>query len=186
MIKTKLISNNFKIKSYSEQFPEIKIVSFEKRRDDRGYLLKTFTSQELQQEIESLDEIYYSFSKKNIIRGIHMQTKPYGLIKLVTCVNGLINDFFIDLRISSPTYKQFGSIELNDEQGVIIPYGFGHGFSVLSETATVLYVQNGLYNKENEIGVNPLSLSFDWKVSDPILSERDKSLPNIDSVNFKL
>ena len=58
MIKTKLIGNNFKIKSYSEQFPEIKIVSFEKRRDGRGHLLKTFTSQELQQEIGSLDEIY--------------------------------------------------------------------------------------------------------------------------------
>ena len=67
MIKTRLISNNFKIKSYSEQFPEIKIVSFEKRRDDRGYLLKTFTSQELQQEIDSLDEIYYSFSKKILL-----------------------------------------------------------------------------------------------------------------------
>lgn len=181
-----MISKKLKINSYSEKFPDIKTVSFEKLLDERGYLLKTFTSQDLQQEVGSLDEVYFSFSTKNIIRGLHLQTKPNGLTKLVICINGLINDVFIDLRSSSSTYKQFGSIELSEDQGVIIPYGFGHGYSVLSETATVLYIQNGLYNKENEIGINPLSLRFDWKVSNPILSEKDKSLPNIDNVNFEL
>ena len=76
----------------------------------------------------------------------------------------------------SPTYGQFDSVIISEENNlsVFIPYGFGHGFSVLSKEATVLYLQQGTYDKSQEETINPLGIQFDWKVSNPILSEKDR------------
>ena len=63
-----------------------------------------------------------------------------------------------------------------DNFSVIIPKGFGHGFSVLSESATVVYLQSGPFNENHDTGINSIELEIDWEVEDPILSEKDKSL----------
>ena len=181
-----MLSKNFEIEPYSDDFAEVKVVRYNKKEDLRGLFVKVFTSEDFKEEIGNLDEVYYSISDKNVIRGIHLQSKPFGLIKLVTCVDGRVNDFFIDLRSSSNNYKKFGSIELDNETAIVIPYGYGHGFSVLSEKAIVMYCQNGSFNEENEFGVNPLSVNFDWGVSNPILSERDNNLPHINESEFTI
>ena len=83
-----MLSKNFEIKSYSEDFPEVKVVRYKKKEDQRGLFIKVFTSEGFKEEIGNLDEVYYSISDKNVIRGIHLQSKPFGLIKLVTCIEG--------------------------------------------------------------------------------------------------
>lgn len=181
-----MISKNFEINPFSEDFNEIKVIKFTLNDDDRGSFRKIYESSEIKSEIGNLDEVYYSTSHKNAIRGIHLQKNPFQLSKLVTCIEGEINDLFIDLRIESKNYKKFQSLKIDNKTAVIIPHGFGHGFSVLSPKATVMYCQNGVFNEESEIGINPLSLNFDWKVSNPLLSDKDKSFPNIDDFEIKV
>jgi dTDP-4-dehydrorhamnose 3,5-epimerase len=163
------------IKSHNK-FHDVKIINSSKIKDSRGYFLKNFYK-ELNETLKfEIDEVYYSKNIKNVIRGIHYQRTKAGLNKIIKCIDGEILDFFIDLRKNSPTYGEFDSVRISEENNlsIFIPYGFGHGFSVLSKAATVLYLQQGNYDKSQEETINPLSMGFDWKVSNPILSEKDR------------
>lgn len=164
------------IRSHNK-FHDLKIIKSSKIKDSRGYFLKNF-NKELNKIINfQIDEVYYSKNIQNVIRGIHYQRKKSELAKIIKCVDGEILDFFIDLRKKSPTYGKFDSIIISEENNlsIFIPYGFGHGFSVLSKEATVLYLQQGNHDKSEEETINPLSIDFDWKVSNPILSEKDRN-----------
>jgi len=159
------------------KFQDVKIIKSSKIQDDRGYFLKNFYN-ELSETLKfEIDEVYYSKNIQNVIRGIHYQSKKSALTKIIKCIDGEILDFFIDLRKNSPTYGEFDSLKISEENNlsIFIPYGFGHGFSTLSKEATVLYLQQGTYDKSQEETINPLSMSFDWKVSNPILSEKDRA-----------
>tara|TARA_A100000164_G_C21854301_1_gene746672 strand:+ start:599 stop:1144 length:546 start_codon:yes stop_codon:yes gene_type:complete len=181
-----LVTKNFQIHPFSDEFNEIKVIKFHSKKDSRGFFTKIYESSEIKNAVGDLDEVYYSTSNKNVIRGIHLQKNPFQLSKLVTCIDGEINDLFIDLRKSSKNYKKFESLKIDSGNAVIIPYGFGHGFSVLSNIATVMYCQNGVFDEESEIGINPLSLDFDWKVENPIISDKDKNFPNIDDIEIEI
>ncbi len=163
---------------------EVKFIRNTLSSDSRGLFSKLYNK-----EIISgfqVSEVFYSYSVKNTIRGVHLQKKPNELKKIVTCIEGEVLDFFIDLRKGSKTYGVYDSIKLSDKiTSVYIPKGFGHGFSVLSQTATVMYIQDGDYNSENEIGINPLSFEFNWKIDKPIISNRDSSLPAFSSFRME-
>ena len=66
----------------------------------------------------------------------------------------------------------------SDNKAIFIPKGFAHGYGVLSEVATVIYLQSGNYNEESDYSINPLSLEIDWKIKNPIISEKDKTADN--------
>ena len=124
----------------SEIFSEIKIFKGKLISDSRGQFSKPFYGDPLVNQFGNLSEVIYSKSKQNVIRGIHFQEPPEGVSKFVHCLDGEIKDVFVDLRSSSQTYGQFDSIKLKSETpiSVFIPEGFGHGFSVISKSATVL------------------------------------------------
>jgi len=169
---------------------EVKIVENLNNIDNRGFFLK-FYSREIKDNLNmDVTEVFYSRNKQNVIRGVHFQKSPGDLAKIIKCLDGLILDFFIDLRKDSKTFGKFSSIELSSENNlsIYIPEGFGHGFSVLSQSATVIYLQSGEYNTELEGGINPLSIDFNWRVENPIISERDRSHPSfqLDNNLFKL
>lgn len=168
------------IKNFSNQFPDIKLLDFSGFNDERGEFLKIYESKKLNDFIPNIDEFYFSTSKKNVIRGIHYQKEPHVLTKIVFCKNGEILDFFIDLRKGSKTFGEFDSVYLSDKkkQAILIPSGFGHGFASLKENTTILYLQKGIYSPKYEYGINPLSLNFDWGVSEPIISKKDYDLPD--------
>ena len=173
-----------------EILSNVKIVENLNKIDNRGSFLK-FYSNEIKENFNiDVTEVFYSKNKQNVIRGVHFQRPPGDLAKIIKCIDGLILDFFIDLRKDSETFGKFSSIELSSENNLslYIPKGFGHGFSVLSQTATVLYLQSGEYNTVLEGGINPLSIDFNWRVENPIISERDSSHPNfqLDNNIFKL
>ena len=124
-----------------------------------------------------------SFSVYGVIRGLHYQRKPYAQAKLVRVLQGKILDVVVDLRLGSPGFGKSLSIELSDEnkKQIFIPRGFAHGFSVLSETATISYKCDQFYNKQSESGIryNDDSLEIDWQIppGKELISEKDAGMP---------
>ena len=120
-----------------------------------------------------------SISTYGVIRGLHFQNAPHAQTKLVRVITGKILDVAVDIRKDSPTYGKHFSIELSAEnkKQLLIPHGFAHGFSVLSETAEVIYKCDNFYNKESEGGImyNDPSLNIDWKIPSgkEIISDKD-------------
>jgi dTDP-4-dehydrorhamnose 3,5-epimerase len=118
-----------------------------------------------------------------VIRGLHYQLNPYAQVKLVRVLHGSVLDITIDLRKNSPTYLKVFPIELSweNKRQLLIPPGFAHGFSVLSEKAEVFYKCDKFYNKECEAGIrfDDPELGIDWKIpADKVLvSEKDRQLP---------
>lgn len=132
-----------------------------------------------------------SFSKRGVIRGLHLQINPFAQAKLVRVLEGEILDVAVDLRKNSPTYGQHFSVVLSSEnkKQLMVPHGFAHGFSVLSETASVLYKVDQLYHKESERGIryDDPALAIDWQVhpDEAIVSEKDLVLPGFDEIDWE-
>jgi dTDP-4-dehydrorhamnose 3,5-epimerase len=154
--------------------------------DYRGYFFESFNEQVFEKETA----FGYKFvqdnqarSVKNVLRGLHYQNNPIAQSKLIRCLQGSIWDVVVDLRRNSKTYKQWYGVELNDEnkRQFLIPRGFAHGYSVLSDTAEVFYKCDNFYSKENEGGVfyKDPSLNIDWKINldEAIVSDKDKIQP---------
>lgn len=154
--------------------------------DDRGYFFESFNEQVFEKETSFTHKFVQdnqARSVKNVLRGLHYQNNPIAQSKLIRCLQGSIWDVVVDLRRDSKTYKQWYGLELNDEnkRQFLIPRGFAHGYSVLSETAEVFYKCDNFYSKENEGGVfyNDPSLNIDWKINldEAIISDKDKVQP---------
>ena len=154
--------------------------------DSRGYFFEAY-----KQDVFAQNGIGYTFIQDNqsqssygVIRGLHYQLEPYAQVKLVRAIQGTILDVAVDIRRKSPTFGQHFSIELSAEnkRQLLIPAGFAHGFSVLSDTAAVFYKCNTLYNKQSEAGIrfDDPHLGIDWKVAPgkSNVSDKDLQLPS--------
>lgn len=151
--------------------------------DIRGQFVKTFTNEffKIQNLNINIKETYYSISHKNVIRGMHFQTPPDEHTKLVYVPHGEIIDVVLDIRKNSPTYGKFFEIKLSAENRkvLIIPKGLAHGFKSLKNNTNVTYMQTSCYSPNNDKGINYNSFGFDWKCSNPKLSDRDLSFPSL-------
>ncbi len=133
-----------------------------------------------------------SKSSYGVIRGLHYQLTPYSQAKLVTVLTGRVYDVAVDLRRISPPFGEWEGVELSGEnrKQFLIPKGFAHGFSVLSETTAVAYKCDEYYYPEAEAGIiyNDPSIGIDWKIpeKDAKLSEKDMCLPELKNakINF--
>ena len=156
--------------------------------DERGLFVKIY-QQELFREKggeTTFSEQYFTYSHNGVLRGLHFQLPPHEHIKLVTCLTGSVMDVVVDLREGSPTFGQWRSCDLNDQnRGVLlIPKGFAHGFYVLSQGALMLYNVSTVYNANSDSGIRWNSLGIEWPLdSDPILSQRDQSFPLFQDFN---
>jgi dTDP-4-dehydrorhamnose 3,5-epimerase len=153
--------------------------------DDRGFFFESYNEKVFQKF-----GLQFSFIQDNqshsiygVTRGLHYQLNPHAQTKLIRVLQGKVLDSVVDIRRGSPTYGKSFSIELSDEnkKQLLVPKGFAHGFSVLSETADVLYKCDCFYHKESEAGIiyNDNSLHIDWKVPDAkiLISAKDLELP---------
>ena len=159
--------------------------------DDRGFFVETFsreTWRELGVEVEFVQH-NHSRSSRGTLRGIHFQTEP-GQAKLVRCPRGEILDVAVDLRRGSPTYGQWEGHVLDDvkHRQLFVPAGFGHGFAVLSDVADVAYQVSSYYDPATESGIawDDPEVGVDWRVTEPLLSERDKQAPRLAAVMDEL
>jgi dTDP-4-dehydrorhamnose 3,5-epimerase len=120
-----------------------------------------------------------SYSKKNVLRGLHYQTGAFAQGKLVRVIKGKALDVAVDLRKDSPTYGKYDSVILDDVKCnmLYVPEGFAHGFLALEETI-LTYKCTNVYNKSSEGGIiwNDPDLNIDWQAKDPIISEKDMEL----------
>ncbi len=159
--------------------------------DTRGYFFEAYNQNTLAAQGITINFVQdnQSFSKRGTLRGLHYQNPPYAQTKLVRVLQGEIIDVAVDIRRESPTYGQHFAIKLSAEnkKQLLIPHGFAHGFSVISETAVVLYKCDQLYNKASEGGIrfDDPNLNIDWgmDLKDAIVSDKDLLLPGIEGCN---
>lgn len=154
-------------------------------QDERGYFYEKFNEAKFV-ELTGMNGHFVqdniSKSSFGVLRGIHLQKAEYAQAKLVSCLQGSVLDIAVDLRPYSPTFGKWYSVELTAENKLqfYVPRGFGHGFSVLSQTAVFSYKCDNFYHKQYESGViwNDKDLNIDWQIpiDKIILSEKDKTL----------
>lgn len=166
--------------------PEVKRIIPNIHYDSRGYFYESFNDKEFKEKVCNTTFVQdnQSYSKYGTMRGLHWQKAPYAQSKLVRVIKGYVIDFAVDIRVGSPTFGEYVSVELNEENHVqlFIPRGFAHGFIVISPDALFQYKCDNLYNKESESGCSWDSIS-DWNESpfgmlyinpdDIILSDKD-------------
>lgn len=159
--------------------------------DSRGYFFEGYNKNKMRSlgiDIEFVQD-NQSFSQRGTLRGLHYQNPPYAQTKLVRVLQGEIMDVAVDLRKDSPTYGQHFAIRLSAEnkKQLLVPQGFAHGFSVLSETAVVLYKCDQFYNKASEGGIrfDDPTLAIDWgmDLKEAIVSDKDVVLPSFEACN---
>lgn len=124
-----------------------------------------------------------STSQFGVIRGLHYQLPPFAQTKLVRVVRGKILDVAVDIRKGSPSFgKSYSKIlSAKNRRQLLIPKGFAHGFSVLSEKSEVIYKCDAFYDKASEAGIiyNDAELHIDWRLPDEaiLISDKDLLLP---------
>ena len=166
---------------------DLKIIEPKVFGDQRGYFFETWNKSVFEAAGINFVPVQQneSSSTYGVVRGLHFQLNPYSQAKLVRCVVGKVLDVAVDVRNGSPTYGKHLSVELSEEnkRQFLIPRGFAHGFSVLSDYAVFAYLCDNPYNKESEGGIifNDPELAIDWKIPQDkmIFSERDMSHPTL-------
>ncbi len=149
--------------------------------DERGYFFELYQSKKFSDLRLNMSFVQdnQSFSKKNVLRGLHFQNKPYQQGKLVMAVTGKVIDVAVDLRSGSPTFGKHEKIVLDSSihNMIYIPEGFAHGFVAL-EDSVFFYKCTSFYNKASDSGIrwNDPDLNIDWEIDQPLVSEKDKSL----------
>jgi len=149
--------------------------------DSRGFFCETYNEKSY---LEAGIDLHFcqdnqSKSSYGVIRGLHYQLSPQSQSKLVSVVQGSVWDVAVDLRTSSPTYGQWFGVELSEDNHLqfLIPQGFAHGFSVLTETAVFSYKCDNFYSPTLERGImyNDPDLAIDWRIpaDKAIISEKD-------------
>jgi len=154
--------------------------------DDRGYFFESYnerTFQEITGHSIPFVQDNQARSSYGVLRGLHYQNNPTPQTKLIRVLEGAIWDVVVDIREGSETYGEWYGIELSAENRLqfLVPRGFAHGYSVLSETAEIMYKCDNYYDKGAEGGIayNDPTLAIDWKINlaEAIVSDKDKVQP---------
>jgi dTDP-4-dehydrorhamnose 3,5-epimerase len=160
--------------------------------DSRGFFLESYNKKRLAENGINIDFCQDNMSKSSygVVRGLHYQLNPHSQSKLVSVIVGQVYDVAVDIRKNSPTFGQWYGVELSEENKwqFLIPQGFAHGFSVLSETAIFSYKCDNFYDPTLERGImyNDPALNIDWKISqeEAIISDKDLKHPALEQAEL--
>lgn len=156
--------------------------------DSRGEFVEWFKSDKLQEATGrdfSLAQANLSRSARGTVRGIHFADIPPGQAKYITCPVGRIVDYIVDIRVGSPTFGSWVSIEVSAEKrnAVFLSEGLGHTFLALEDDTVVTYLVTDIYRPEREHGIHPLdatlALEFPIPANELQLSAKDQSAPGL-------
>jgi dTDP-4-dehydrorhamnose 3,5-epimerase len=157
-------------------------------QDSRGSFAETFRNDVLDGLIGhefSLRQMNTSISQRGSLRGIHFAEVPNGQAKYVTVPAGRILDFVVDIRVDSPTFGKWESVEINSSSrnAIYLSEGLGHAFLALEDDTVVTYLVSDIYRPEKEHGINPLDpelgLVFPMEISELLLSPKDTDAPSL-------
>jgi dTDP-4-dehydrorhamnose 3,5-epimerase len=173
-------------------FKGLKVIKSAIYQDSRGYFFESYNQVAFKNAgiIFSPVQDNESKSSKGVIRGLHYQLSPYDQAKLIRVIEGIIFDVALDIRKDSLTFGKWFGIELDSEtkDQVLIPSGFAHGFSVLSDIAVIQYKCDNVYNHLYERGIflNDPVLDINWKTGSavPVISDKDLKLPCLKDAEF--
>ena len=162
------------------KFKDLIIIQKKTHIDSRGYFRELFQSKMFKKKFP-FDVM--SFSKKNVVRGLHLQTKkPQG--KLITVLSGKIFEVALDCRKKSKTFGKHFKIILSDKNStsIYIPPGFAHGFLTMDNENIVVYGCTNYRDVNSEISMswNDSYLKINWPIKNPIISQKDSK-----SLSFK-
>lgn len=155
--------------------------------DDRGYFFESFRRDSYKAmgiDVEFVQD-NHSRSIRGAVRAFHFQTEP-GQPKLVRVARGRAWDVIVDIRVSSPTFGEWESFELDDERNLLlyIPIGFAHGFCALSDVVDFVYKVGSYYDPAAERGIawDDPRLAVPWPVKTPNVSPRDRRNPTLNEI----
>jgi len=151
--------------------------------DSRGSFTKVFRNDRGSLNGLTFAECYYSVSRKGVLRGLHFQEPPFDHLKLVTCIEGEAFDCVVDLRRQSPSYGRAMSVTLAAGDAILIPSGCAHGFCAVSEETLLLYHVTTVHAPAHDAGIHWTSADVPWPYREPIVSDRDRSLPHLRDYN---
>ena len=156
------------------KFKDLLILENKSFNDKRGFFKELFKEKLIKKKFPFLIS---SFSKRNVIRGLHIQLKN-SQGKLLTVIKGKIFDVVLDLRLNSKTFGKIYKIVLSERnsKSLYIPPGFAHGFCGLDKENYIIYSCTEYRNKQSEIGImwNDKDLKIKWPTKKPIVSNKDK------------
>lgn len=166
-------------------FPGLIIIEPASFEDSRGYFFESYNERSFAENGIQMEFVQDNQSRSfyGVIRGLHYQLPPHAQTKLVRVLSGVIIDAVVDLRTGSPTFGESFCIELSAEnkKQLLVPKGFAHGFSVISEMAEVMYKCDTYYHKESERGFlySDPALNIEWQIpaDKAVVSDKDQLLP---------
>lgn len=157
--------------------------------DDRGVFFEWFSDREFATMTGhrlDLRQANTSVSSAGVLRGLHFAQLPPSQAKYVTCLRGAVLDVVVDIRVGSPTFAQWDSVLLDDEdhRSIYISEGLAHGFVALQDDSTLSYLCSAGYSPQREHTICPTDpvIGVNWPVTDPTLSERDAAAPTLAEV----
>lgn len=175
-------------------FPEVKVIRYQRFKDIRGYFTETYRRSDFELDPclaptfadKPFIQTNESYSKKNVLRGMHIQWNP-AMGKLVRTVLGHMVDIVLDLRKGSPNfgkalaYDMPNSFEADYGEFIWIPEGFAHG-NYYSEDSKIIYYCNASWNPNGETSISPIAPDIDWSLCDPKLHEEFNRIAQNDPI----
>lgn len=166
----------------------LKLIERQRLGDSRGFFSRLFCADELATAgwHKPIAQINHTVTtQRGTVRGMHYQQPPHTEMKLVTCIHGEVWDVAVDLRSGSFTFLQWHAQILSaaNNQALLIPEGFAHGFQTLSDDVELLYCHTAVHHPEAEAALNAKDprLAINWPLDITELSLRDAKHPPIDS-----
>lgn len=162
----------------------VMIVDIEPHRDDRGFVSRSFCSDEFGANglISSVGQtsICYNYTR-GTLRGLHLQPPPYAEAKLVRCTRGAIVEVAVDVRSESPTYRKHVMVQLSadNHRALFIPPYVAHGFQTLTDNTEIMYQSSGSCAPDGEQGFrwDDPKFGIAWPLPVAVISEKDASWP---------
>ena len=157
------------------------VIDIDYFKDERGFFIESWHKRDFSAAGLDLEFVQegHSRSSYGVLRGMHYQNMTAPMGKLLRCTVGRIFDVAVDLRVSSPTFGKWFSVELSsdNQRQIYVPPGFAHGFATLSDTAEVQYKQTGFYTPPSEgtLAWNDPDVGIQWPITNPTLSKRDQN-----------
>ncbi|MAU37752.1 MAG: dTDP-4-dehydrorhamnose 3,5-epimerase [Flavobacteriales bacterium] len=152
--------------------------------DHRGFFMESYTKRKFEEigiDYDLIQDNHSLSTESGTLRGLHYQTNPMALTKIVRCIRGEILDVVVDIRKGSPTFGKWISAKLSAENKmqIVVPKGFAHGICTLEDNTEIMYKVDQYYSPEHDKGVlwSDPELGIEWLVENPILSEKDKEQP---------
>ncbi len=171
-------------------FDGLIIITPDVYNDERGYFFESFNKEKF--ELLGLHADFVqdnqSMSHKNVLRGLHFQNPPYEQGKLVRVIQGALIDVVVDIRRNSQTFMKHFAVELNATENKMmwIPPGFAHGFVSLTDNTVLNYKCTNVYNRQSESGIYyaDAELNINWNCDSPLVSDKDKNLPDFKNCRY--